>query len=135
MIINAAIVAWAIAQVMKVFSYRIMVGKWNFRRALGSGGMPSSHTAFLVAATYTIMEKCGAASPEFAISLCITLVVMTDAFGVRRAAGEHARVLNILLDDMERQQVINKSLKEFLGHTPFEVFAGLIIGILVGVIM
>jgi acid phosphatase family membrane protein YuiD len=131
----AAIVAWLTAQVIKFGAGWVSTGKPNFRRLVQSGGMPSSHSSSTVALTAIVFRTCGYASPEFAMSCIFSLIVMYDAAGVRHAAGQQARVLNYFLENWE---VITKSpkmmemkLKEFLGHTPIEVFVGAILGILV----
>jgi uncharacterized protein len=78
---------------------------------------------------------CGLSSPEFAVSFCFMCVVIYDAMGVRRAAGEQAKVINRMVDVMEKEgsEITEKDLKEYLGHTPIEVLAGLLLGILVSI--
>ncbi len=130
------LVAWAIAQVTKV-SYRSLRSRRLDLRALAEmGGMPSSHTAMVVALTTAVARIDGAGSPMFAIALIFSLVVMYDAAGVRRAAGRQAAVLNRLVDDLVAQRGIQEErLRELLGHTPIEVLAGAALGIAVGLLL
>ncbi len=132
-ILNVAIIAWALAQVLKVLTNLIVTRKFNLGRIIGAGGMPSSHTALTVGLTGGVFRVCGWQSPEFAIAAALTVIVMYDAAGVRRAAGEHARVLNTLIEQWEvsNNQSMDKNLKEWLGHTPIEVLGGCILGLLV----
>ncbi|RCX16805.1 hypothetical protein DFR58_10930 [Anaerobacterium chartisolvens] len=125
------VIAWFIAQSIKVVSVIITQRKVDFTRFIGSGGMPSSHAAFVVSlATVTGRIK-GWDSVEFAISLALSLVVMYDAAGVRRAAGKQAQALNKLIYSQNEVQ-FDESLKELLGHTPFQVIMGAALGILTG---
>ena len=104
---------------------------------LGSaGGMPSSHTAMVVTLTTMVGLRRGFGTPEFAICAIFSAVVMYDAAGVRRAVGIQARVLNRIVDDLMRQKGIREDrLRELIGHTPFEVYAGALLGILIGVLL
>ena len=96
-----------------------------------SGGMPSSHTAGVISLSTTVGFICGFDSIEFAIALGYSLVVMYDAAGLRRATGKIAACLNKMRDDFYANgQMPTERLKELLGHTPFEVFAGALLGIL-----
>jgi len=136
-IIDAAFLAWIIAQSMKIIIEWCINKKFNFHRILGSGGMPSSHSAFVVALTTSVFKVCGLHSPEFAISLCFSLVVMFDAANVRRAAGEQAKILNYMMEHWKdtTPDMFGKELKELLGHTPFQVIIGALIGIIVGTLV
>ena len=136
-VINAAVVAWFLAQLIKIILKLILEKKLDLRLLISSGGMPSSHSAFIVAGAYSVLEICGYNSPEFAIILIISIVVMYDAAGVRRQAGEHAKILNSIEDLWmgKTDEIRTKALKELLGHTPYEVAAGLILGILVGIVV
>ena len=101
--------------------------------------MPSAHSAMVTALTITVGEISGVSSVEFAISVVFTLVVIYDAMGVRRQAGEHAKMLNRVAYTLEQENQNNESpilmkfdeLKELLGHTPLEVLGGIVLGILV----
>ena len=106
--------------------------KIDLRRFIGSGGMPSSHSAFVIALTTAVGYETGLRSAEFAICVVVAFVVMYDASGVRRAAGKQAKILNKIIENFgnENLEVTGERLKELIGHTPFEVFAGAILGIL-----
>ncbi|MCE5196460.1 MAG: divergent PAP2 family protein [Negativicutes bacterium] len=131
--IVAAFIGSILAQVLKVFVYFLLDHRWNWRLASKSGGMPSSHTAAVVALTTTIGRYQGVDSVLFAVSTVFSIVVMYDASGVRRAAGDQAKLLNSIIytiPDLQDLQI--KQLKEILGHTPIEVLAGGILGIIIG---
>lgn len=134
--INIALVAMLTAQVLKIFFYYIKHKKFNFRVLVQTGGMPSSHTAFVIALTTSIGITEGWKSVSYAIALIFSSIVMYDAAGVRRAAGRQAMVLNKLMDELTREKKIKEErLKELLGHTPMEVFFGFLLGILIAFIM
>jgi acid phosphatase family membrane protein YuiD len=101
----------------------------NLRRLLGAGGMPSSHSAVVTSLATLIGYYEGLDSAIFALSVIFALVVMYDATGVRRAAGKQARILNQIINSKEVKVNVPEKLVELLGHTPFEVFVGFIIGI------
>ena len=129
-------VAWLIAQVIKVVEDSARHRRFDLRRLASAGGMPSSHTALVVSLTTVIGSKRGINSPEFALSAIFSVVVMYDATGVRRAAGRQARVLNRIIDDLFHQEGIKEErLRELIGHTPVEVIAGGLLGFLVAVVM
>lgn len=127
-IIMASILSWFIAQVMKIILNKIQNGKMDFRLIVASGGMPSSHTSFTVAMATKVGLVEGFDSTFFAIAAVLCLVVMYDAMGVRRQAGQHAEIINVLIKDWKHKP----SLKEVLGHKPLEVLFGMILGIVVG---
>ncbi|KJS84900.1 MAG: acid phosphatase [Peptococcaceae bacterium BICA1-8] len=133
-VLKITLFAWAIAQFLKVVIVLYTQRKWDFTRLVGAGGMPSSHSALVTSLATGIGRDFGFNSGEFALALTIALVVMYDAAGVRRAAGKQAEVLNQILDDLyhHRTEFSSKRLKELLGHTPVEVFAGAALGITVG---
>lgn len=134
--LRAGFWAWFFAQALKVLIHFVIHRKFDASRMVGLGGMPSSHTSFLCAASMSIGFQEGFSSAIFGLSACITMVVMTDAAGVRRAAGKQAAVLNRIIDDMifSGKGIDEEKLKELIGHTPVQVFAGALLGILVGVI-
>lgn len=106
--------------------------KMNTALFFGTGGMPSSHSALVVAMTTSVGTVEGLHSPFFAIALIFAIIVMYDAAGVRRAAGKHAEVINTLVDRLKNIGINpDKKLKELLGHSPIEVVAGALWGILV----
>ena len=129
------IILWVCIQTFKVVWDLVTTHKFNFKRIIGAGGMPSSHTAVVVALSTMIAREYGFNSPIFAISFVFSCVVMYDAAGVRRAAGKQAKMLNKIaetpgLTNLEMQE----KLVEVLGHTPMQVVVGAIIGIIVGMI-
>ena len=124
------LIAWAIAQSLKVVTDSVRHRHLDLARLGSSGGMPSSHTAMVGALTTLVGTHVGVRTAEFAISAIFSAVVMYDAAGVRRAVGIQARVLNRIVDDLLRQEGIKEDrLRELLGHTPFEVYAGALLGI------
>lgn len=135
-ILFTSILAWFIAQLLKVIFVLIKNRKIDFYRFIGSGGMPSSHSAFVVSLATAIGLTEGFTSSVFAISVVFAMVVMYDAAGVRRAAGQQARILNQMVDKWETDDDENreKRLKELLGHTPVEVFAGAVLGAAIAII-
>ncbi len=132
----AAIVASVTAQTIKFLLYLIKNKRIDISRAIGNGGMPSAHSAFVMALATKVGIKDGFDSTYFAISTAFALIVMQDAAGVRRAAGNQARILNLIIDDLSRKRPIKQErLKELIGHTPFEVIAGALLGIFIGIII
>ena len=129
------VITWFCIQTFKVIYDVIKTKKFNFKRILGAGGMPSSHTAVAISLTFLIGKEYGYNSAMFAACLIFSFVIMYDAAGVRRAAGKQARVLNKIAETpgLSKGEVQEK-LVEALGHTPFEVIVGAIIGIIVGLI-
>jgi uncharacterized protein len=129
------LIAWAIAQTSKVIIDSVLLHHISVRRLATAGGMPSSHSALVVSLTTIIGRLQGIGSPLFALSLIFTTVVMYDATGVRRAAGQQAMILNSLLDDVfiAHRGIHQERLRELLGHTPIEVIAGAALGIVIGV--
>ncbi|MCE5301143.1 MAG: divergent PAP2 family protein [Spirochaetia bacterium] len=127
--------SWFVAQFLKLVIYFVQTKKFNFRLLVGTGGMPSSHTATVTAVTTCVGLSAGWESPVFMVSLCYCIVVISDAMGVRRAAGKQAQVLNVMMDEFGRAKFNGQRLKELLGHTPLEATAGILLGILIPVIM
>ncbi len=127
--------AWAVAQGLKVLLYWYKHHKINFRLFVGTGGMPSSHSAFVSCLATAIGLEAGWNSPVFMLSLGMALVIMSDAAGVRRAAGQQAKILNEIVDDLYSSKPFpQQRLKELLGHTPTQVFVGAFIGVVVGLL-
>ncbi len=132
--LTVPLLSWFAAQFIKFIHHYIKNRRFDFRKFIDSGGMPSSHTAFTVSlATITGIHN-GFSSDIFALSAIFSLVVMVDAAGVRRAAGRQAEVLNKLVNSSEHVQ-LDKELKVLLGHTPVEVFAGAALGIITGILL
>ena len=134
--IYVPILLWFFIQAFKVICDLIKNKRFNFKRILGAGGMPSSHSAVVVSLTTLIGKYEGVDSSIFALSLIVAFVVMYDACGIRRAAGKQARILNKLIETPGPTRVeISEKLVEVLGHTPFQVFVGALIGLGVGLII
>ena len=131
-----AVIAWFVAQVLKIIFVFIEERRLNLKRFIGSGGMPSSHSSFAVSLATSVGFVEGFGSVDFAICFCFALIVMYDAAGVRRSAGQQAKVLNKIVDEWEEGNFkdTDKELKELLGHTPVEVCAGALLGLLISII-
>ncbi len=132
-VLASAVIAWAMAQLAKTIIHLIINKKFDPERLVGMGGMPSCHSAMVCALTVATARAEGVNSTLFALAVMFATVVMYDAMGVRRAAGEQAKVLNRLVQEDEEND--EKPLKEFLGHKPIEVLAGALLGILVAVVV
>ena len=132
-IILSAISANCLAQFYKFIVFLIKYKKLNFKRLFQTGGMPSSHSSFMMAMTTSTGLIAGFNSASFAIALTTALVVMYDAAGLRRAVGRQASVLNQIVSEIfsEHPHLSSQRFKELLGHTPIEVVAGGILGICV----
>ncbi len=129
----AAGIAWLLAQLIKVPLDYMFTREFNWHLLLSAGGMPSSHAALVAGLSWAIGLEYGFNSPVFAIAAVMAIVVIYDATGVRRAAGEHARVINRMIEDLASGHPLKEEeLKELLGHTPGQVLAGTIFGVLVG---
>lgn len=129
-VLQTAVIAWFIAQVIKVITNIIKYKKLDFERFIGAGGMPSSHSSFVTSLAISVGAEVGFDSVFFAIACCFALVTMYDAAGVRNAAGKQARVLNQMAAQLEENGQIDfdVKLKELLGHTPLQVFMGALLG-------
>lgn len=136
-ILNIALLAFLTAQVLKVVIVLLRYRKLDFRRLLGAGGMPSSHSAIVSALAASLAKMYGVESPQFAIAVVVALVVMYDASNVRRAAGEQAKILNYMMEHWSETtpEIFGKELKELLGHTRIEVFCGAVLGIAMGLLL
>ena len=132
----APLVAWAIAQAAKVILTSVRQRRLNLRVLAETGGMPSSHAAIVMGMTTAVGKYAGVSSAAFAIALIFSFVVMYDAAGLRRAAGRQAAILNRLVEDLVHMRGMQEQrLRELLGHTPFEVVVGAMLGIVVGLIL
>lgn len=127
---------WFFIQVFKVIYDLVTTKKFNFKRIMGAGGMPSSHSAVVVGLATLIGKDVGVDTPIFALSLILAFVVMYDAAGVRRAAGKQAALLNkiIATPGLTGMQV-SERLVEVLGHTPTQVIVGALIGFIAGMVL
>lgn len=135
-ILDVAIIACFAAQFYKVFSPLFKGRKASWVRLFQTGGMPSSHASTVVALATSVALLKGMRSVEFAMSMVFSSIVLYDATGIRRAAGEHAKALNRLVKSIEHKddfEEIEANFKEFLGHTPLEVFWGCVLGLIIGI--
>ena len=162
-VINVSFLSWFLAQVTKTLLVLLVEHKLKLERMVGAGGMPSCHSAFVCSLTVAMAKVQGFSSPLFALTLAFAAIVMYDAMGVRRAAGEQAKVINKMIfsfkdinkifgmigkeieeafnDELENNNdsiediAEHKTMKEYLGHTPLEVLGGALLGILVASLM
>ena len=126
---------WFGIQVFKLVYDLVKTKKFNFKRIMGAGGMPSSHSAVVTSLATLVGKYNGVDSAIFAIALIMACVVMYDACGVRRAAGKQAKVLNDIVNTPGLSNIqVQEKLQEALGHTPVQVFVGALIGIIAGLI-
>lgn len=126
---------WFCIQLFKLIYDLVTTKKFNFKRIMQAGGMPSSHSAVVVVLTTMIAKSQGINSPLFGVSLIFSFVVMYDAAGVRRAAGKQAKLLNKIVETPGLSGVeVSEKLVEVLGHTPVQVIVGALIGFVVGMI-
>ncbi len=128
----SSIIAWGLAQILKVPIEYFRTQKINWALLISSGGMPSSHSALMVGAAWGAGLFVGFDSPVFAALFPITMIVIYDATGVRRQAGLHAEKINILLSELFSGNFeAEKKLREVLGHTPLEAVGGVLLGLIV----
>nr|WP_207755045.1 divergent PAP2 family protein [Alkaliphilus hydrothermalis] len=136
-----SLLSWFIAQTIKVVHTLIVDRRFNAWRFVGSGGMPSSHSSFVMGLSTSVGLIHGWDSSIFAIAIVFSFIVMYDAAGVRRAVGRQAIIINKMIADLHNKQgkkekkLTEQRLKELVGHTPVEVFAGAILGIVVAYMM
>lgn len=129
--------SWVTAQGMKLIIYLVTEGRINVAKLIDTGGMPSSHTAFVVSLCTSVGMVEGFASTEFAMSAVLAAVVIYDATGIRRSAGQQAAALNEIIPQLlagkfvKHSKEFAKEFKELLGHNPFEVFVGAVVGFVV----
>jgi acid phosphatase family membrane protein YuiD len=132
-VLVSAVAAWMVAQFLKTLIDMALNKNFNPERLVGSGGMPSSHSSTVCALTTAASYRYGVGSFEFAICFVLSMIVMYDAMGVRRETGKQAKLLNsILLENplKLKGELIQETLKEYVGHTPLQVAAGALLGIL-----
>lgn len=147
-ILTVGVISWLSAQIIKTIHYAVKYKTFKAERITGAGGMPSSHSALVVSVAIYTARSQGVASPFFAFAMILAGVVIYDAMSVRYNAGLHAKELNRLrkvIDEMDdeisqlsgdpdddiEEITERKEFKEFLGHTPMEVLAGSLLGILI----
>ena len=129
----SAVVGWVVAQGLKTLIDFALNKSFNKERLVGSGGMPSSHSATVCGLTTAAVIKYGVGSFEFAISFVLSMIVMYDAIGVRRETGKQAKLLNSILMENPLKlsaEVLQERRKEYVGHTPLQVVAGAMLGVL-----
>ena len=136
-IVDCALLAWFLAQFIKVVLNLLVLRKFEIKRFVSSGGMPSSHSAMVMACATSIGKLYGFDGPFFAIAVVFAMIVMYDACNVRRSAGDTVKLVNRILEHVERltAQDFADDLKEVLGHTPIQVFVGAILGVLIGLMV
>ncbi len=130
-VLRIALMAWAAAQILKLpFGY-LKEGRWNWGLLLSAGGMPSSHSALMVATTHATGLFAGFDSAVFAVTFAMTMIVVYDATGVRRQAGIQAQHINTIIEELLAGHPISQEhLREVLGHTPLEALGGIVLGVL-----
>ena len=155
-IINVGVTSWFSAQLIKTILTWFQFRELRAERMFGAGGMPSSHSALVCSMTLAMAKLVGFGSPLFGLTFAFAMVVMYDAMGVRRAAGEQAKVLNRIIFsrvfDLLNEEIDEdfgeregeerpdgapdqKELKEYLGHTPLEVLGGMLLGVLIASVL
>lgn len=137
---NRVFLAWfvacLIAQCTKIVLGTVRQRRFDFRWILGTGGMPSTHAAGVTALSVSVAHHVGVDSALFAATLVFTIITLFDAQGVRRWSGRQAQILNKMLEDIYfKRRIQEERLKEFLGHTPTEVFAGMGVGMVTALVV
>jgi len=133
-ILVAPLCAWAVAQLLKVFITLVKEKRLDLRYLVISGGMPSAHSALVSALATSVAIVQGLGSVAFGITAILALVVMYDAAGIRQSVGLQSVVLNRIMKELRSRRPIaelERDLREFIGHTPFQVIAGAVLGIIV----
>ena len=137
-LLSISLTGWLVAQVLKTLLNGLLLGRFSLERMWGSGGMPISHSATVCSLVVAAARLYGPDSAIFALAFIMAIIVMYDAMGVLRETGEQAKILNRMLTDWMEAESANspflgdKKLKEMVGHTPFEVLGGAIVGVVVG---
>ena len=129
--------SWLVAQIIKTCLHLLVHRKLDAGRLIGMGGFPSSHTAFVVSLCLMVGLREGVASTQFAIAFGLAAVVIYDAMGVRRETGKQGALLNRIVREVliEGKRITEENLKELVGHTPFEVFGGVVLSVIMVIIM
>lgn len=138
-VLNIGMLSWFMAQLLKTLLHWFMSKELEMERMVGAGGMPSAHSSTVCSITVAVARVEGFDSTLFALAFALAAIVMYDAMGVRRAAGEHAKIINLIVNrdftDIKDYFAKGKEqLKEFLGHTPIEVLGGAILGITIALL-
>ena len=135
------IIGWATAQILKTFINLLLTKEFNPERLIGSGGMPSSHSATVVSLMYATAYCKGITGFEFPMATTLAIIVMYDAMNVRMETGKQAIILNLFLKNEEINRMLKEAdrsdsakiiLKEYVGHTPTQVLGGIVVGVIVG---
>ncbi len=137
-ILISSVIGWVVAQVLKTIIDCTLNHGFSPERLVGSGGMPSSHSSTVCALVVSSGIRCGVSSSEFAVSFVLAAVVMYDAIGVRRETGKQAKLLNMILEQdffKLNNREFQEKLKEFVGHTPLQVLAGAVLGIIIALLV
>lgn len=137
-ILISSVIGWVVAQVLKTIIDCTLNHGFSPERLVGSGGMPSSHSSTVCALVVSSGIRCGVSSSEFAVSFVLAAVVMYDAIGVRRETGKQAKLLNMILEQdffKLNNREFQEKLKEFVGHTPLQVLAGAVLGIVIALLV
>ncbi|MCD8131387.1 MAG: divergent PAP2 family protein [Lachnospiraceae bacterium] len=138
-VLMAAIIAWFAASVIKTLIHAFLNNEISLERMVGSGGMPSSHSATVCALALAAAFDYGLSSFNFAIAVMFAIIVMHDARGVRQETGKQAKVLHQLIEELTKEDLTKgipvDNLKEFVGHTPLQVVMGALLGIAVSAVL
>lgn len=135
-VLLSGLIAWTIAQTVKVPLEFFQTRHWNWALLFRAGGMPSSHSALVTGVAHAAGLFNGFDSAIFAIAATLAIVVVYDATGIRRQAGIHATVINAMIDDLASGHPLKEEqLREVLGHTPLEAVGGVLLGIAVAQVM
>jgi len=131
----SAIIGWLSAQIIKIFTNLFLKKKFDLRMLFANGGMPSSHSSTVLALSTAAAIQYGFGSAVFAICGILSVIVMNDAFGVRWQAGKQAQVINKMIVELfSNTDEFDVKLKEIIGHTPFQVFMGALLGLVVALV-
>ncbi len=134
-VLIAGLIAWSLAQILKMPFYYSRHKRWNWGLLFSAGGMPSSHSSLVTGTSLSIGLFEGFNSSLFALSFAVAMVVIYDATGIRRQAGRQAQKINILINELFRGQPISEDqLKEVLGHTRMEALGGVLLGVLIALL-
>lgn len=132
----AGLLAMSIAQILKPFVHYWLTHEWDFVQAISSGGMPSSHSSFVTATALVTGLRQGFDSEVFAVAMTFAIIVIYDAANVRWQSGLHAQRINQIIRELFKgEQLSEDMLKEVIGHTPRQVYAGILLGLIVGLLV
>ena len=131
-VLFAALMSWAIAQLLKVFIEFFTMRRWNWALVFESGGMPSSHSAMMSSTALATGLFFGFDSGLFALAAVVAMIVVYDAPGVRQESGKQAVLINSIIEELSKGHLPPQGkLKEMLGHTPGEAILGTTLGFLI----